>query len=187
MFTTLSKYIIQAQRALYAVCSDPSAYGVRSQLELLALVEIFTMAMWDEKERTGDNELVVDKAWLEKRFKDAHSGVGKAELSHVNIDALLELANFGDAKWKGATLEKAGGRKVKDVKDGLVKNTDEVLALGAFGMPIFVGNPDDAKGGAGEMFWGSDRFDQMAYHYGLPYFGPVPSRPTMAQTESAKL
>lgn len=185
MFTTLSKFIIQAQRALYALCSNPAAYGMNTHYELLAIVEVFTIAMWKESERSEGGELVVDKAWMEKRFKEAH-GHSSGELKHINIDALLELTNFADPKWKAETLEKAGGRKVKEVKDGLVKNTEEVLALGAFGMPVFVGNPDETRH-KGEMFFGSDRFDQMAFHYGLPYLGPVPSRPTTAQTETARL
>ena len=67
------------------------------------------------------------------------------------------------------------------------KNTEEVLALGAFGLPVFVGNPDDSEsgGGKGEMFFGSDRFEQLAAHYGLPWLGPVPARPTTAQVPGA--
>ncbi|MGB7371171.1 2-hydroxychromene-2-carboxylate isomerase [Erythrobacter sp.] len=44
------------------------------------------------------------------------------------------------------------------VKQGLVANTDDAVARGAFGIPtMFVG----PRGGAGEMFFGKERLDQV--------------------------
>jgi 2-hydroxychromene-2-carboxylate isomerase len=44
----------------------------------------------------------------------------------------------------------------------LKKNTDECINLGAFGAPVYVVEKDGNK----EWFYGSDRWEQLAYLLG---------------------
>ncbi|CAN8003032.1 unnamed protein product [Ixodes hexagonus] len=62
--------------------------------------------------------------------------------------------------------------KNDSVKDGLKKNTsDAVEVYGAFGAPTIVVHVADGKT---EVFFGSDRFEQMAYILGKQWCGPLP-------------
>ena len=56
------------------------------------------------------------------------------------------------------------------VKQALLKNTQDALESGAFGAPWF----KCYKGDQVHVFFGSDRFEAMAFVLGLPYHGPVP-------------
>jgi 2-hydroxychromene-2-carboxylate isomerase len=53
-----------------------------------------------------------------------------------------------------------------DVKEQLKKNVAEAVALGAFGAPFIV--VDD------QVYFGSDRLEQMAFTHDLPWHGPAP-------------
>ncbi|XP_043935778.1 glutathione S-transferase kappa 1 isoform X1 [Protopterus annectens] len=59
-----------------------------------------------------------------------------------------------------------------DVKNRLKQTTDEAAKHGAFGMPVIVVHVD----GVPHMFFGSDRFELIAYLLREKWFGPVPSR-----------
>ncbi|KAF9435872.1 hypothetical protein BGZ76_005343 [Entomortierella beljakovae] len=56
-----------------------------------------------------------------------------------------------------------------DIKQAFKENTDEAIAKGAFGAPTFL----IKKAGESEetLFFGSDRFELMAIHLGVPYNG----------------
>lgn len=71
-----------------------------------------------------------------------------------------------------ATLkETLGLMKDGSVKEGLKKNTsDAVDVYGAFGAPTIVAH---VPGGKPEMFFGSDRFEQIACVLGKQWHGPV--------------
>ena len=56
----------------------------------------------------------------------------------------------------------------QDVKDKLRHNTEEAIKLGAFGAPFIV--VDD------QIYFGSDRLEQMAFTHNLPWVGPDPHR-----------
>ncbi|GFR03501.1 glutathione S-transferase kappa 1 [Trichonephila clavata] len=69
------------------------------------------------------------------------------------------------------TLEKAL-KIINDAqtKQRLRKYTDEALEHGAFGAPMIVAHVE----GKSEVFFGSDRFELLAYVLGEPWLGPVP-------------
>lgn len=60
------------------------------------------------------------------------------------------------------------------VKDRLKAVTEEALESGAYGMPWF--RVKNAKSGETDVFFGSDRFDAIAYFLGLHYSGPQPDK-----------
>ena len=62
----------------------------------------------------------------------------------------------------------------KDAKALLRANTEEAVALGAYGVPTMV------VSGSGllqepSLFFGSDRFEQLAFLAEKPWFGPDPA------------
>lgn len=58
------------------------------------------------------------------------------------------------------------------IKSQLTKNTTTAVeTFGAFGAPWLVAHKDD---GTEECFFGSDRFEALAYFMGKPWYGPVP-------------
>jgi len=70
----------------------------------------------------------------------------------------------------GAAVAKAGfdaedlftRSQTDEVKQGLVTNTDNAVARGAFGIPtMFVGRANDTEGGDTEMFFGKERLGQI--------------------------
>ncbi|KAJ0000531.1 hypothetical protein NQD34_012373 [Periophthalmus magnuspinnatus] len=58
------------------------------------------------------------------------------------------------------------------IKDKLKNTTQEALENGAFGFPMIVCHVDGKK----EMFFGSDRFELMAYCIGEKWLGPQPDK-----------
>jgi len=61
--------------------------------------------------------------------------------------------------------------KSDSIKKRLIKETEDVVARGAFGAPsIFL----KTKDGNEEYFFGSDRFDQIFPMIGIEYTGPFP-------------
>ena len=64
------------------------------------------------------------------------------------------------------------------IKDTLARYTEEAVnEHGAFGAPWIVVYSDD---GSTECYWGSDRFEAIAFQIGKPWFGPVPSTESTA-------
>jgi glutathione S-transferase kappa 1 len=63
----------------------------------------------------------------------------------------------------------------QEIKQKLVKNTEEALEKGAFGAPSFVvkkaGSDDE------HYFFGSDRFEVMSSLLDLPYYGLAGGKP----------
>ena len=62
--------------------------------------------------------------------------------------------------------------------------TQAALDSGAFGAPWIVLHPAPGEKGKPEPFFGSDRFELMAFLMGKPWYGPDPAR---AQLQRAKL
>jgi glutathione S-transferase kappa 1 len=58
------------------------------------------------------------------------------------------------------------------VKAGLSAQTREAVNDGCFGVPVMLVGEDK------ELYFGSDRFEQLACIHGIPWYGPDPSRPT---------
>ena len=79
-----------------------------------------------------------------------------------------------------------------EVKDTLKATVGEALDAGAFGAPFMVvqpGNSSSSSSDVGEemVFFGSDRFEQMAFSLGLPWHGPNPALFGQGNNVGAKL
>ena len=85
-----------------------------------------------------------------------------------------------------------------EVKDTLKATVGEALDAGAFGAPFMVVQPgsssssSSSSGGGGDeseemVFFGSDRFEQMAFSLGLPWHGPNPASFGQGNNGGAKL
>ncbi|KAM9488395.1 glutathione S-transferase kappa 1-like [Clarias gariepinus] len=80
----------------------------------------------------------------------------KAGLSSREVEELLDLA------------------KSQPIKDKLKQATQEALDYEAFGFPFIICHVD----GKPEVFFGSDRFELMAYCIGEKWLGPQPDKST---------
>ncbi|KAL7874634.1 hypothetical protein SRHO_G00056040 [Serrasalmus rhombeus] len=119
-----------------------------------------------EKEKVGDSlvEKVSRELW--KRIWSADQDITepaslseaglKAGFSASEVEELLKLA------------------KSQQVKDKLKQATAEAMEHQAFGFPLIVCHMD----GKPEAFFGSDRFELMAYCIGEKWLGPQPDKPT---------
>lgn len=58
------------------------------------------------------------------------------------------------------------------IKEKLKLASDEAINLGAFGAPTMVVQRHGSA--IRELFFGSDRFDHIAMHLGVKYYGPIP-------------
>ncbi|GFU46903.1 glutathione S-transferase kappa 1 [Nephila pilipes] len=99
---------------------------------------------------------------LWKRLYDEHTDI-------TQIQSFIEAGQkIGMDK---ETLEKSL-KTIDDVqtKQRLRKYTDEALEYGAFGAPMIVAHVK----GKPEVFFGSDRFELLAYVLGEAWLGPVP-------------
>ncbi|XP_058241496.1 glutathione S-transferase kappa 1 [Hemibagrus wyckioides] len=80
----------------------------------------------------------------------------KAGLSSSEVEEVLQLA------------------KSQPIKDKLKQTTQEAIEYKAFGFPLIVCHGD----GKPQVFFGSDRFELMAFCIGEKWLGPQPSKPT---------
>eukprot|EP00946_MAST-07B_sp_MAST-7B-sp1_P003891 g3891.t1 len=96
---------------------------------------------------------------------------------------LLNAAGLKEVCAKSGLNEQESDKLVDEriadsiVKDTLKQWTAEAIGSGAFGAPFFV--VDDAKEeGEQQVYFGSDRFEQMCWRHTWPWFGPNPERST---------
>jgi 2-hydroxychromene-2-carboxylate isomerase len=73
-------------------------------------------------------------------------------------------------KWLAASQTDA-------VKAQLKSESDFAVSTGAYGAPWMLVRREGEPDSAAETFFGSDRFEQMALLYKLPYRGPIPTGP----------
>ncbi|XP_016121265.1 glutathione S-transferase kappa 1-like, partial [Sinocyclocheilus grahami] len=64
--------------------------------------------------------------------------------------------------------------KSQPIKDRLKSVTREALEYKCFGLPFIVCHVN----GKAEVFFGSDKFELMAYFIGEKWMGPYPNKPT---------
>jgi|EP00945_MAST-04E_sp_MAST-4E-sp1_P001255 2-hydroxychromene-2-carboxylate isomerase len=74
---------------------------------------------------------------------------------------------------KGAAKEVVDAISTEEVKGALKHNVLEALELGAYGAPFMVCE--------GQVYFGSDRMEQLAFTHELPWYGPDPERPSIAK------
>eukprot|EP00929_Paragymnodinium_shiwhaense_P031595 TRINITY_DN17662_c0_g2_i1.p1 TRINITY_DN17662_c0_g2~~TRINITY_DN17662_c0_g2_i1.p1 ORF type:complete len:225 (+),score=69.33 TRINITY_DN17662_c0_g2_i1:141-815(+) len=138
-FSEVARAIIGVQRILCAAQLE----GLDPKT-LSALLTAFSQGVHvDASNRTEDNDLKIDDAFLRKCMANAGIDAALAE-------KLLAASKGADAK-----------KKLQD-------NTDEAVNLGAYGSPTMIVD--------GEFYFGSDRFEQMAFMAGKKWLGPDPSR-----------
>jgi glutathione S-transferase kappa 1 len=60
--------------------------------------------------------------------------------------------------------------KTKEIKELLIQVTTEAVdVFGGFGAPYIV---VEEEGKETQCFWGSDRFEALAFYLGKPWYGP---------------
>ena len=90
-------------------------------------------------------------------------------LDDAFLASVRDRSGLDSSLW-AELLAQAGEAAAKDL---LQSNTDEAVARGAFGSPtLFV--PAEEEGGREQLFFGSDRMEQLAFTLKLPYEGPKP-------------
>ena len=113
------------------------------------LSELVSDSHVSEDRKWAAVEAAFRMVWEEAKYRKGHEFL--APERSVIIDQILSQANLE----KGKEIHKT--------------NTDQAIALGAFGSPTFVI--------AEEMYFGSDRFEQMAFLQGKSWHGPNPPSP----------
>lgn len=122
------------------------------------------VAAVQEREKVGDKQVeqvsreLWRRIWSEDKDITEPASLAeaamKAGLSESEIKDLLELSTS------------------KMIKDKLKSTTQEALDNGAFGFPMLLCHVD----GKSEMFFGSDRFELLAYCIGEKWLGPQPDK-----------
>ena len=102
--------------------------------------------------------------WLEERSDAGAVIVSEERLLRICLAAGLS---------RDASARVIAAIETNPAKEKLKQNVSEALGLGAFGAPfIAVGE---------QIYFGSDRFEQLCFTHGLKWFGPDPKRPTVAR------
>lgn len=105
-------------------------------------------------------------------FRCAFAAEGKGPVTFDS--ATLETACVRAGFSSDAVSELVAAAEGSDCRDTLQANTDEALGLGAFGAPFLVVHSDQLAA-AESVFFGSDRFEQIAFLLGKPWWGPWPA------------
>lgn len=145
-FQDLPKISLGVSRLLCVAIADESL-SVDAKWNL---IDAAFKILWEAKEyRSTDNEFILP-AGEDGLIKDMVTRSG---------------ARVADLLIQRATTEG---------KDLLKQHTDRALELNAFGSPVFLfdspSSPDK------HIFFGSDRFEQIANIFNLPWYGPNPDR-----------
>lgn len=113
--------------------------------------------------------LVFEQIWVNKAARDERGHVAMNENVLVNI---CEQAGLSPSEAERCVR----ALDAPETKELLKASVSDAVSRGAYGAPTMIvsGVP-----GRDEMiFFGSDRFEQLAFVCGLPWFGPDPSRAT---------
>jgi glutathione S-transferase kappa 1 len=92
----------------------------------------------------------------------------------VLVRATAAALSYSEAEARSLVEERATAPEAKEL---LKRTTDEAIERGVYGAPswfVSVAGEEGQDGDAAEMFFGSDRFEQFAALYGLPWLGPQP-------------
>lgn len=117
-----------------------------------------------ERETGGDQQVEGVSRELWRRIWSQDQDITKPEsLREAALKAGLSNSDIEEALAMAATDK---------IKQKLKKATEEALEHGSFGLPMIVCHVDGKK----EMFFGSDRFELMAYCIGEKWRGPLPEK-----------
>ena len=130
--------------------------------------------------------LTFELIWASARDRDDKGNV------LITPEVLVRIAT--EAGIDAAAAEALLGAIDADETKGMLKDTTaEAVSLGAYGAPFIAVTQEGGSGVAGakqqpppQVFFGSDRFEQLAFTMGWPWHGPDPQRPT-ATTANPKL
>ena len=109
--------------------------------------------------------------WSDPDNRDADGAAVMTEQTLLGICAAGGL----DEAAAAAAVASVGDKKVKGA---LKASVAEALDLGMFGAPFMVVDRPAADGSGDMVYFGSDRFEQMAFSLDLPWMGPDPARPS---------
>jgi len=149
-FTEVARTVLQCQRVL--VAAQQLEKEGKVNIDMFALIDSLSEGVHlDKSKRTAENNLLIDDSFLASC-----------------------CANAGIAE--DVTQELLANRSSKDVKAALQKNTEDAIAAGAYGAPFMLIEGGQAPFDNQFAIFGSDRFEQIAYMCGKPWYGPQPSR-----------
>ena len=114
--------------------------------------------------------------WADASARDGAGNVAMNE--HVLEDVLVRHTALGVAD----AAEVVAAHSAPETKAALKATVAEAVERGAYGAPFIVLR---RQGGGQEeeehVFFGSDRFEQLAFVAGLPWLGPDPKRPSVGR------
>ena len=102
-------------------------------------------------------------------YTDERDAEGRALVTEERLQAICERAGISTA----AAKDIVDSINSPPVKDHLKANIAEAVEKGAYGSPFYT--CDD------QIYFGSDRLEQFAFTHGFPWYGPDPTRPTVAK------
>ncbi|XP_036444656.1 glutathione S-transferase kappa 1 isoform X2 [Colossoma macropomum] len=162
-------YMTSDLERLARYCSVPVCFPANpfeAMFEKGSLNAMRFLTAVSEKEKVGDSlvEKVSRELW--KRIWSTDQDITEpASLSEAGLNAGFSASDVEEL------LKLA---KSQQIKDKLKQTTAEVMEHKAFGLPLVVCHVD----GKTEVFFGSDRFELMAYCIGEKWLGPQPDKPT---------
>jgi len=120
---------------------------------------------------------VFDLIWADPNARDAKGNVIITEeiLSAICTDAGISSADAA------ACIDAIGS---DETKSALKESVGEAIDRGMYGAP-FIAITDHGVGSqpAEMITFGSDRFEQLAFTLGLPWYGPDPERPSATSSK----
>jgi len=154
---------IQRNRQLFAVPLVPPADFLSlmtSTLEPMRMLAAVCLAYPQSSDPHNRIEKLSRAMWLRVWSY-------QQDLSKDSILAAFKEIGINNQQEMESLLEKS--RSV-EAKQELIKNTNRAIAAGAFGAPIIIAHHQ----GQEQIFFGSDRFEQMAFVLGRKWNGPNP-------------
>lgn len=116
--------------------------------------------------------LVFEQIWADS---DARDAAGNVAMDEAVLESICVKAGLSREQAKHC-VGQLGSNETK----GVLKSTvAEAVGRGSYGAPTII--VSGAPGRDEMIFFGSDRFEQLAFVSGLPWYGPDPARPTAAK------
>jgi glutathione S-transferase kappa 1 len=112
--------------------------------------------------------LIFDAIWTNPLTRDSQDRV---LMSHELLKSICIDAGLSDE----CASELMAHINDSETVNVLKRNVAEAVSSGAFGAPFMVVTP---LGADEQVYFGSDRFEAMAFSIGKPWLGPDPQRPT---------
>lgn len=116
---------------------------------MAATTQVFDLIHLGEKYRDIDNNVVITNEVLEAVCVSV--GIPKETCTRIHDD---------------------------DVKNALKTTTKEALEKGAFGAPTIIVSKINSSKEDEQIYFGSDRFEQLCCTHDFPWVGPCPDHPT---------